>query len=73
MKKSQIHKRISNEQAKFILQKYNNKELKAKEAIGKLGIKKSRFYEIIARYNDDVANFTLDYKREKSTRILTSF
>lgn len=68
MTKSQIHKRLSNEQAKFILDKYAKGELRAKSAIAKLGVGKSRFYELFHRYEDDTTNFNIDYQRDNATR-----
>ncbi|MFH1523034.1 MAG: hypothetical protein ABIE43_04435 [Patescibacteria group bacterium] len=68
MTKSQIHKRLSNEQAKFILDKYSKGEIKAGNARAKLGVGKSRFYELFHDYENDTANFSIDYKRIDSTR-----
>lgn len=68
MTKPQIHKRLSNEQAKFILDKYAKGELRAKSAISKLGVSRSRFYEIFQAYENDTANFNIAYKRNSPTR-----
>ena len=68
MTKSQIHKRLSNEQAKFILDKYAKGELRAKSAVNKLGVSRSRFYEIFQAYENDTANFDIGYKRSNPTR-----
>jgi hypothetical protein len=68
MTRSQIHKRLSDEQAKFILNKYSKGELKAKSAIAKLGVSRSRFYQLFSSYENDTANFTIGYKRTNPTR-----
>jgi len=68
MTKPQIHKRLSNEQTKFILDKYAKGELGAKSAVNKLGVSRSRFYEIFQAYENDTANFNIDYKRSNPTR-----
>jgi len=68
MGKQQLHKRLSNEQIKFILSKYLSGEIRAKNAIEKLGIGHSRFYQLVTAYEIDQANFSIDYIREKSTR-----
>jgi len=70
MGKQQLHKRLSNEQAKFILSKYSFGEIKAKNAIEKLGVGRTRFYQLVAAYETDQANFSIDYARGKSTRII---
>lgn len=68
MAKQQLHKRLSNEKVKFILDKYLCKEIRAKDAIEKLGVKKSRFYQLAPEYENDPLNFTVDYSRERPTR-----
>ena len=68
MGKQQLHKRLSNEQIKFVLNKYLSGEIRAKNAIEKLGIGHSRFYQLVTAYETDQANFSIDYIREKSTR-----
>lgn len=68
MTKPQIHRRLSNEQVRFILDKYLANEIKAKNAIRKVGIKKSRFYQLVRKYTNDPTNFDIDYQRKKSTR-----
>lgn len=68
MAKSQIHNRLSNEQVKFILDKYSRHEIKAGSARAKLGVSKSRFFELFHDYENDTANFNIDYKRTGSTR-----
>ncbi len=68
MSKQQIHKRLSSDYVKFILNEYSAKRLKAKEAISKLGIGRTRFYQLFAEYENDTANFNVNYYRSESTR-----
>lgn len=59
----QIHKRFTTELVKNILAKYEAGQLRAKEAIRYLETSKSRFYQLVAEYEEDAANFSIDYKR----------
>jgi transposase len=68
MGKSQLHKRLSDEQAKFILGKYLSGEIRAKSAIEKLGLGRTRFYQVAAAYESDPASFSIGYQRRKTTR-----
>jgi len=68
MTKPQIHKRLSNEHVRFILGKYSAGEIRAKNAIQKLGVGRTRFYQLFHQYEDDPTNFDIEYQREKSTR-----
>jgi hypothetical protein len=70
MPKSQLHHRLSDEQVKAILNKYTNKEISAKEARQYLEISKSRFYQIIPKYEDGPLNFSIQYERTEATRAL---
>jgi len=70
MAKKQLHRRLNGEQVRFILDKYLSKKMRAKDAIEQLGLKKTRFYELVKAYEDDQANFSIDYLREKPTRII---
>lgn len=64
MNKQQLHKRLTSEQARNILAKYQSGELKAKETISYLEIGRTRFYQLAAKYEADSAAFTIDYLRE---------
>jgi transposase len=61
---------LSNEQVKFILDKYLAKEIRAKSAIHKLGLGRTRFYQLVQAYESDAANFTIEYKRQAPSRRL---
>lgn len=68
MAKQQIHKRLSKESISFILKKYLSGEIRAKGAREKLGLGKSRFYDLVKEYNDNGDSFDIDYSRSKPTR-----
>lgn len=72
MAKLQLHKRLSNDHVRFILGKYLAKEIKAKFAIEKLKIGKTRFYQLVHAYQKDPLNFNISYEREKPTRTIAS-
>lgn len=55
---------------KTIIEKYQKKDISAKEARQYLEIGKSRFYELVAEYDDDPQGFSVRYKRTKATRTL---
>ena len=57
--KTQLHKRLTTEQVKSILEKYFSAELKAKEAIAYLELSRSRFYELVTEYAKEPKAFSL--------------
>ena len=67
---SQLHKRLSDDQIKAILNKYQNKDISAKEAQEYLAIGKSRFYQLVEAYQDDPQGFSMQYQRSQPTRRL---
>ncbi len=70
MPKSQLHKRLTTDQAKAILEKYAHAELHAKEAIRHLEVSRSRFYQLHNKYHQDPDAFTIEYTRESPTHVL---
>lgn len=60
MPKTQIHKRLTTEQAKVILESYLAQELSAKEAMDNLGLKRSHFFDWVKRYRENPDDFTID-------------
>ncbi len=67
---SQLHKRLSDDQVRAMLNKYTNKEIAAKETVQYLGISRSRLYQLIKEYQDDPEGFSVQYKRSAPTRRL---
>lgn len=72
MSNQQIHKRLSGEQVVAILENYLTKEIKAKDARTNLGLGKSQFFELVARYKDPDKEFSIAYQRTKATRGISS-
>ena len=66
----QLHKRLSDDQIKAILSKYQHKDVSAKEARQYLEIGKSRFYQLVDEYEDDPQGFSVRYVRTEATRAL---
>ena len=64
----QIHKKFTNEQVKELLEKYINKELERKYIEQILGLKKARFFRILAAYRKNPRKFSVEYKRFGQTR-----
>ena len=63
MKKLQIHKRLNNETVSHVLEKYRQGALKAKQAYQRLGVGRTRFYELVGKFRRDQENFSIDYHR----------
>lgn len=70
MAKQQLHKRLSEEQVKVILDKYLSRELVAKEAMRYLGIGRTRLYQLAQEYGGSKKSFSVAYVRSKPTRQL---
>ena len=72
MGNQQLHNRLSLEQAKIIFDNYLIKEIRAKDAMENLGIKKSQFYRLVDEYNNDPDGFNLDYGRTEANNKLST-
>jgi len=68
MGNQQIHKRLIKEQAITILENYLAKEISAKEAWENLGLKRSRFFVLVAKYKNSSIDFNIEYQRIGVTR-----
>jgi transposase len=66
----QIHKRLTDEQMKMIVEKYLAKELSAAEAMELLCLKRRQFFEWVQKYRNDPERFTMAYRRTESSRKL---
>jgi len=64
----QLHKNFINEQVKLLLKSYVDKEIKINYILSILGIKKRRFFELLARYKKDPDNFSIQYNRKTINR-----
>ena len=65
-----LHKRLSSEQVKAILAQYTDQEITAKEAIAYLEIGRTRFYQLLHKYQDDPSSFSIQYQRSAPPRRL---
>lgn len=70
--KKQIHNRLSSDQVNLILEKFLNKEIKAKQARNYLELSKSRFYEILNQFKIEKEKHSIEYKRHKSTNTIST-
>lgn len=64
----QIHKKFSDEQVIAILENYLAKEISVKEAMAKLELKRSRFFNPASRYRDGSDDFTIKHKGNAGNR-----
>jgi len=64
----QLHKNFVDEQVKLLLKSYVDKEIKINYILSILGIKRSRFFELLARYKKDPDNFSIQYNRKTINR-----
>jgi len=69
MGKQQLHKRLSNKHVKFILNSYRLGNLAARDAIAKLDIGRTRFYQLVDAYEHEKENFKIDYQRKATRKI----
>jgi len=68
MPKQQLHKRLTVEQVRNILSKYQSGELRAKDAISYLEISRSRFYILYEKYESNPTDFSIEYDRKSINR-----
>ena len=64
----QLHKNFVDEQVKLLLKSYVDKEIKINYILSILGIKRSRFFELLSRYKKDPDNFSIQYNRKTINR-----
>jgi len=66
----QIHKRLTDEQMKMIVEKYLAKELSAAEAMELLCLKRRQFFDWVQKYRNHPENFSIAYRRTEGSRKL---
>ena len=66
----QVHKRVTDEQMKMIMERYLAGELSASHAMELLGLKRSRFFEWVQKYKNRPAGFSIEYRRKGTNRQL---
>ena len=69
MGKQQVHRRLDTEAVKDILMRYDENRLDFTAAVALLGVKKSRFFKILAEYRADKSGFSAVYERATPKRI----
>ena len=67
---TQLHNTLSDEQVKQLLRWYQEGVMSRAEALDQLGIKQSRFYELLAHYKKDPVRFSVAYGRKTTNRRL---
>lgn len=72
MSNQQIHKRLTTEQVIAILENYLAKEIKAKEAMDNLDLKKSQFFHLVSQYKNNQDDFKIEYSRNTSNNNISS-
>ena len=60
----QLHKNFTDDQVKSFLKNYLDKEIKIIYILQMLKIKRSRFFELLAKYCKDPDNFSIQYERK---------
>lgn len=70
---SQMHKRLTDDQVKTVLDLYNKKTITLKQALQQLGCKRSRFYQILKKYRKDPEGFTIAYARHYPQHRLSEY
>jgi len=64
----QLHKNFTDEQVKLLLKSYVDKEIKINYILQILGIKRRRFFELLAKYRKDPDSFSIQYERKTINR-----
>jgi len=67
----QLHKIFTDEQVKLLLKSYVDKKIKINYILSILGIKRRRFFKLLARYKKDPENFSVSYSRRIPTRTIS--
>jgi len=65
---TQLHKNFTDSQVKSLFEKYSKKEIKLNYILQILKIKRSRFFELLAKYHKDPDNFSIQYERKTINR-----
>ena len=68
----QLHKNFTIGQVKSLLKSYLDKKIKIGYILQMLRIKRSRFFELLAKYRKDPNNFSIHYERRTINRKIDS-
>ena len=55
----QLHKRFSAEEVKMLLEKYLDEKVKLIYTLEMLGVKRSRFFDLLKQHRSDPDNFSI--------------
>ncbi|MGA2122765.1 MAG: hypothetical protein ABSG49_12110 [Methanoregula sp.] len=66
----QVHKRVTDEQMRMIMERYLAGELSASHAMELLGLKRSQFFEWVQKYKNHPESFSIEYRRKGTNRQL---
>ena len=72
----QLHKNFTDGQVKSILKSYLDKKIKISYILQMLRIKRSRFFELLAKYRKDPDSFSIQYERKtinRKEKIISSY
>ena len=64
----QLHKRFPDEQIKSLFERHLSKEIEITYLLEILGIKRSRFFDLLKEYRNDPDKFSICYQRKRATR-----
>ena len=67
----QLHKRLSTNQVKRIVEGYQQGQLGTEECQQLLDVGRSRFFELVGEYREKKGLFVMDYKRSSPSRLPT--
>jgi len=65
---NQLHKNFTDNQVKSLLKSYLDKKIKISYILQMLKIKRSRFFELLAKYRKDPDSFSIQYERKTINR-----
>jgi len=65
----QLHTKFTDSQVKELIERYLKKEIERKYIQEILGIKKARFFELVADYRRDPSSFSIQYTRKTKNKI----
>ena len=60
----QLHKNFTNGQVESFLKSFLDKKIKINYILQMLSIKRSRFFELLAKYRKDPDSFSIQYERK---------
>jgi len=68
---SQVHKRLNDDLVRNIFSSYESKQLALTVALAQLGLKRRRFFQLLAVYRDNPVAFSVSYQR-RGRKLITA-